>query len=151
MKFSIFATLVATVAAMPATTPNEKRTGIDAGKLNQLICKQTDLNYLLGVNKLDLGLFQRLGIHNNFDVLQFQTLFTTGTFDVVSLLRMQQLHTLLVVAQTGVFNNFDLATLQLGSLDLALINNIGTVGLNQFIDVAVVPQIQTISSSGKLP
>lgn len=150
MKFSIFATLAATVAALPSTSPNEKRTGIDAGKLNQLLCKQTDLNYLLGVNKIDLGLFQKIGIHNHFDVLQFQSLFTTQTFDIVSLLRMQQLHTLLVVAQTGVFNNFDLATLQLGSLDLALINNIGGIGLSQFIDVAVVPQIQTISSSGKL-
>lgn len=146
MKFSIFATLATVATAIPTA---EKRTKIDTNQLNKLVMKQTDLNYLLGVNKLDLGLFQNLGIHNRFDIIQFQSLFNSGSFDLTSILRFQQLHTLLIIANTGVFNNFDLSTLNLGGIDLALINNLGGVNLGQFIDVSVVPQIQTISSEGK--
>ncbi|CEJ84276.1 hypothetical protein VHEMI03432 [[Torrubiella] hemipterigena] len=157
MKFTtLFAGVFAAVAVAAPTTSEpevstavEKRTAIPVGQLNNLNLKQQDLRYLLGVNKVDLALFQQLGLQNNLNLLQFQNLFNVQTFDINALLQFQQLHTLLAIAQTGVLNRFDLSSLVLGNVNLALIQPIGGVNLGQFIDVAVVPQVQTIANGGK--
>ncbi|OAA47805.1 hypothetical protein NOR_02295 [Metarhizium rileyi] len=159
MKFSamlagIFAALVAAAPAAEAQVrrdtsaalPVFERGAVDAKQLNNLNFKQQDLSYLFQLNRgsLDFGLLQRLGVQNNFNVLAFQDLFNVNSFDVNSLLRFQQLHTVLSIAQTGVFNRFDLAGLNLGGLDLGLINGIGAFDVGTLIDASLVPQIQSV-------
>ncbi|UNI21862.1 hypothetical protein JDV02_007812 [Purpureocillium takamizusanense] len=159
MKFSsmIAGAFAALAVAAPAPSPEaesttlEARRRFDAGSLNNLVFRQQDLNYLLSINSLDLGLFQTLGVNNNLDLLLFQELFNIQAFDVNSLVRFAQLHTLLAVAGTGVFNAFDLSTLNLGVLNLGLIGGVGGVQLNQFIDKGVIPQIGNIAGGVKTP
>lgn len=157
MKFTtlLVGAFAAVAVAAPAAEPEdqsvevEKRNAIDLGKVNNLNLKQQDLRYLQSVNGLDLALLQKLGLNNNLNVIQFQNLFNGQAFDINSILQFQQLQTLLTIAQTGVFNTFDLSTLNLGGLNLALINGIGGIGLGQFIPAAVTPQVTTIASGGK--
>ncbi|KEY65046.1 hypothetical protein S7711_08436 [Stachybotrys chartarum IBT 7711] len=149
MKFS--AILAGTFAVLASSAPTtsavavQERAVFDPTLLNNLVFNQVDLNYLLQLNSLDLGLFQHLALQNNLDALLFQQVFNSQVFDVQSLLRFQQLQTLLAVAQTGVLNGFDLASLQLGVLDLGLINGIAGVNLGPFINAANIPQIQIIA------
>lgn len=157
MKFTtlLAGVFAAVVVAAPAAEPEdetfevEKRNAIDLGKVNNLNLKQQDLRYLQSVNSLDLALLQRLGLNNNLNVIQFQGLFNNQAFDLNAILQFQQLQTLLTIAQTGVFNTFDLSTLNLGGLNLALINGIGGINLGQFITPAVAPQVTTIANGGK--
>ncbi|KAF4469125.1 hypothetical protein FALBO_3996 [Fusarium albosuccineum] len=121
------------------------RDGRDGGRDGQLAFGQLDLNYLLKVNELDLGLFQTLGRRNNLNVIVFQELFTSQQFSLESLLQFQQLSTLLSIAGTGIFDNLDLSRLSLGSVNLGLIQDIGRVDLAQFIDQRLVPQITVIA------
>lgn len=158
MKFSAmivgaFAAL-ALAAPAPEAAPSaemttlEARRRFDAGSLNNFRFNQQDLNYLLNINSLDLGLFQRLGVDNNFNLLLFQGLFNVQSFNIQQLLQLQSLNTLLAIAGTGVFNTFDLSVLNPGFLNLGLINGINGVGLGQFIDAGLVPQIAGIASGG---
>ncbi|KAJ6444413.1 Exocyst complex component Sec5 [Purpureocillium lavendulum] len=159
MKFStLFAGAFAALAAAapaPAPGPDADTTGLearrkfDAGNLNNLIFKQQDLNYLLSINSLDLGLFQTLGINNNLNLLLFQDLFNVQVFDINSLVRFAQLQTLLAISSTGVFNAFDLSTLNLGSVNFGLIGGVGGVQLGQFIDAGAIPQIGAIAGGGE--
>lgn len=159
MQFTTFITglFAAAAAAAPAmepradTTPNPvaARTVFDASRLNNLQFNHIDLRYLQGLNAFDLQLFQNLNIRNNLDVLHFQNLFNAQVFDINSLLQLQSLHTLLLVGQTGVFNNFDLRGLQFQALDFGLINGLVGVDLVQFIDTSFRGQIQTVADGGK--
>jgi hypothetical protein len=156
MKLSalLAATLATVVAAAPApaqeaeTQPLFERASFDANRLNNFNFRQQDLSYLFKLNSLDLGLLQRLGNQNNFNVLLFQDLFNGGNFNINALLQFQQLQTVLAIAQTGVFNQFDLAGLNLGGLNLGLINGIGGFDVGSIIDAALVPQIQNIVNTG---
>lgn len=160
MKFStiLAGTFAALVAAAPAPAP-ESETGvtdlvarkksIDVGRLNNLNFRQQDLNYLFRLNTVDLQLFQQLGINNNLNVLAFQDLFNVGSFNINALLQFQQLQTLLVIASTGVFNTFDLSRLNLGGVNLGLINGLGGIELGQFIDAGLRPQVAGIAGQGE--
>ncbi|KAK3190511.1 hypothetical protein K4F52_003532 [Lecanicillium sp. MT-2017a] len=148
MKFTtlLTTTLGAVASAAPAPAPAlEERKSVDFGQLNNLLFKQTDFNYLLNINSLDLNLFQQLGRNNNLNVLLFQDLFNVNQFNLNSLLQFQQLQTLLAIAGTGALNTFDLSGLGLAQLNLGLINNIGGVDLGQFINAGSIPQIETIA------
>ncbi|OAQ97719.1 hypothetical protein LLEC1_04340 [Akanthomyces lecanii] len=151
MKFStlIAAAFGAVVAAAPAPALEpaavEARKSLDFGKLNNLVFKQSDFNYLLNINSLNLSLFQQLGRSNNLNVLLFQDVFNVNRFDLNSLLQFQQLQTLLAIAGTGALNGFDLGGLALGNLNLGLVGGIGGVDLRQFVNSASVPQIETIA------
>lgn len=164
MKFStiLAGTFAALVAAAPAPAPApapESETGvtdlvarkksIDVGRLNNLNFRQQDLNYLFRLNTVDLQLFQQLGINNNLNVLAFQDLFNVGSFNINALLQFQQLQTLLVIASTGVFNTFDLSRLNLGGVNLGLINGLGGIELGQFIDAGLRPQVAGIAGQGE--
>ena len=157
MKFStlLTTTLGAVAIAAPAPAPESEvtalaeRKSIDFGQLNNLLFKQTDFNYLLNVNSLDLTLFQQLGRNNNLNVLLFQDLFNVNTFNLNSLLQFQQLHTLLTIAGTCALNSFDLSGLALGGLNLGLVNGIGGVDLTQFVNAGSIPQIEAIAKQGK--
>ncbi|KAI8714920.1 hypothetical protein NCS52_00998500 [Fusarium sp. LHS14.1] len=164
MKFSTifvaaFATLAAAAPGFPAfqarAALNESRDGRDGrdggrgGRDNELAFGQVDLNYLLKVNDLDLRLFQNLGRRNNLNVVIFQDLFLSKEFDLQSLLQFQQLSTLLSIAQTGIFDSFDLSRLSLGRVELGLIRDLGRVNLAQFIDQSLVPQITIIAQQGR--
>ncbi|ATY65078.1 hypothetical protein CCM_04233 [Cordyceps militaris CM01] len=152
MKFStlIAAAFGAVAAAAPAPAPApatlEERRSFDFGQLNNLVFRQSDFNYLLNINSLDLGLFQQLGRNNNLDLLLFQDIFNVNSFNLNSLLQFQQLQTLLAVAGTGVLNGFDLGGLGLGNLNLGLVNGIGGVDLRQFVSSSSIPQIESIAS-----
>ncbi|WYZ46369.1 hypothetical protein EsH8_IX_000594 [Colletotrichum jinshuiense] len=154
MRFSAIvlpalAAFVNTAAAAPAATPNEPRANIDLNLLNNLQgFKNLDLNYLLALNNLNLQNFGQLGQINNLNLAAFQGLFAAQNFDLNALLQLQQLSTLLAIQQQGVFGNVNLAQLNLGGLNFGLIQGIGQVNLGQFIDQALIPQInQVIAAS----
>ncbi|POR31188.1 Uncharacterized protein TPAR_08609 [Tolypocladium paradoxum] len=160
MKFStiLAGTFAALVVAAPAPAPEPetevaaleaRKISIDVGRLNNLNFRQQDLNYLFRLNSVNLQLFQQLGINNNLNVLSFQDLFNVGTFNINALLQFQQLQTLLAIAGTGVFNTFDLSRLNLGGLNLGLINGIGGIELGQFIDAGLRPQVAGIAGQGE--
>ncbi|KAG8422481.1 hypothetical protein J3459_010330 [Metarhizium acridum] len=170
MKLStvLAGTFAALVAAAPAPAPVAEaevqadtsvalpvfeRGAFDAKRVNNLNFKQQDLSYLFSLNRqsLNFDLLQRLALQNNFNVFAFQDLFNVGTFNINALLQFQQLQTVLAIAQTGVFNQFDLAGLNLGALNLGLINGIGAFDIGSIIDVALVPQIQSVVASTVTP
>ena len=57
---------------------------------------------------------------------------------------------MLAIAETGIFDQFELSGLQLGGLNLGLIDGIGGLDLTQFIDAAARPKITVIAKQGKL-
>ncbi|CAM1511328.1 Fc.00g088410.m01.CDS01 [Cosmosporella sp. VM-42] len=146
MKFStvLASTFAALAAAAPAPALQE-RAAFNASQLNDLTFDQTDLNYLLAINSLDLTKFQTLGLTNNLNLLIFQELFNAQVFSLGALLQFQQLQTLLAIASTGVFDKLDLSPLVLGAVNLGLIEGIAEVDLVQFIDQKNAPQIEIIA------
>lgn len=145
MRFSTMITgaFAALAAAAPAA---EKRGVFDASQLNGLGFNSLDLSYLNVINSFDLGLLQQLSIQNNFNALAFESLFSSNVFDVNAILQLQQLQTVLQLGQLGVFNAFDLSSLNLAALQLGLVNNIGAFDLSSLIDASLVPQIQAIAA-----
>ncbi|KAK0715815.1 hypothetical protein B0H67DRAFT_251195 [Lasiosphaeris hirsuta] len=146
MKFSTV--IVSALATLVSAAPTEKRSAFDLSQLNGLNnFNQVNLNYLLNVNSLDLNLLGSLGQVNNFDILQFSNLFQGNQFDIQALLQLQQLQDLLLLGQQGLFNGFDLSSLQFGGLQLGLLQQqVGVLDLQQFIAPQVVTQVQTIAS-----
>ncbi|GKU04034.1 hypothetical protein FLAG1_06278 [Fusarium langsethiae] len=120
------------------------------GREGELAFGQVDLNYLLKVNELDLVKLQTLSIKNRFDVNVFADLFAADEFSIKSLLQLQQLSTMLAIAETGIFDQFELSSLKLGDLDLGLIDGIGSIDLTQFIDAATRPKITVIAKQVKV-
>ncbi|RGP62296.1 hypothetical protein FSPOR_9341 [Fusarium sporotrichioides] len=120
------------------------------GREGELAFGQVDLNYLLKVNDLDLVKLQTLSIKNQFDVNVFADLFAADEFSIKSLLQLQQLSTMLAIAETGIFDQFELSSLKLGDLDLGLIDGIGSIDLTQFIDAATRPKITVIAKQVKV-
>lgn len=137
----------------PVALPVFERGVFDAKRVNNLNFRQQDLSYLFALNQgsFNFGLLQQLALQNNFNIFAFQDLFNVGTFNINALLQLQQLQTVLAIAQTGVFNQFDLAALNLGALNLGLINGIGAFDIASIIDVGLVPQIQSVVSTRKSP
>ncbi|KAK4640332.1 hypothetical protein QC761_606060 [Podospora bellae-mahoneyi] len=159
MKFFtvIVSTLAAIVAAAPAAAPastevDKRAFAFDINAFNGLKgFNQVNLNYLLNINSLQIGLLGNLANVNNFNILQFQGLFAQQKFDLQALLQLQQLHTFLQIHQLGVLNGFDLKGLQLQQLQLGLLNNVGLLDLQQFISPNVIGQVTTIGNSVRLP
>ncbi|CEI66539.1 hypothetical protein FVEN_g8285 [Fusarium venenatum] len=120
------------------------------GRERELAFGQVDLNYLLQVNQLDLVRLQTLSIKNRFDVNIFADLFAADEFSIKSLLQLQQLSTMLAIAETGIFDQFELSSLKLGDLNLGLIDGIGGIDLTQFIDAATRPKITVIAKQVKV-
>lgn len=147
---SALATLAAAAPAAPAApaTDLEARSfAFDASAFNNLNnFNQVNLNYLLNINSLQLGLLGNLANVNNFNILQFQPLFQQNVFDIQGLLQLQSLQTFLQIHQLGVLSGFDLASLQLQNLNLGLLNNVGVLDLQQFISPNVVTQVQTVAA-----
>ena len=150
---SALATLVAAAPAAPAApaTDLEARSfAFDINAFNGLNnFNQVNLNYLLNINSLQLGLLGNLANVNNFNILQFQPLFQQQAFDIQGLLQLQSLHTFLQINQLGVLGGFDLASLQLQQLNLGLLSNVGVLDLQQFISPSVVGQVQTVASQSE--
>lgn len=146
MKFSTV--IVSALATIVSAAPTEKRAAFDLAQLNGLNnFNQVNLNYLLGINSLDLNLLGTLGQVNNFDILKFSGLFQQNQFDVQALLQLQQLQTVLAFGQQGLFNGFDLGGLNLDVLQLGLLQqNVGVLDLQQFIAPQIVTQVQTVAS-----
>lgn len=138
---------VSALATLVAAAPTEKRANVDLGLLNGLQgFNQVNLNYLTNINSLDLQLLGLLGQQNNLDILQFQGLFQQQAFDIQAVLQLQQLNDLLLFANAGVLNGFDLGGLGLNQLNFGLIDNLRGVDLQQFIVPNVVTQVQTVAS-----
>jgi hypothetical protein len=144
---SALATFAVAAPAAPVTDLETRSFQFDVNSLNGLKnFNQVNLNYLLNINSLQLGLLGNLANVNNFNVLQFQNLFQQQAFDIQGLLQLQSLHTFLQIHQLGVLSGFDLASLQLQNLNLGLLNNVGILDLQQFISPNVVTQVQTVAS-----
>lgn len=159
MKFSVVLTvLIATfVTAAPtavvdetpvtALTTVESRSTIDLSRLNGLRGFQNvDLNYLLRLNRVNLNLLQQLGQVQNLDLLAFSHLFNARSFDVRSLLQLQQLHTILTFHQQGLFNSLNLTNLHLGGLNLGLIQDVHGIDLDQFIGRDVIGRVHEVAN-----
>jgi hypothetical protein len=121
----------------------------DELKGGDLAFGQVDLNYLLEVNELNLVKLQELSGENNFDITIFADLFASKDFSLKQLLELQQLSTMLKIAETGIFDEFELSKLELGGLNLGLIDGIASIDLTQFIDAALKPKITVIAKKGK--
>lgn len=138
--------LATLVAAAPTKEVSKRGGGFDG--INNFNFANENFAYLSSIDSLDFALLAQLGSVNGFDVFNnFNGLFSSSAFDIQSILAFQQLQTVLQLAQVGVFNQFDLASLSFNSLDLGLINNIGGFDINSLINSAVVPQIQQVISS----
>lgn len=144
---SALATLAVAAPAAPATDLEARAFAFDASAFNDLRSfNQVNLNYLLNINSLQLNLLGNLANVNNFNILQFQGLFQQQQFDIQGLLQLQSLQTFLQIHQLGVLNGFDLAQLQLGQLNLGLLNNVGVLDLQQFVSPNVVTQVQSVAA-----
>jgi hypothetical protein len=122
----------------------------DELKRGGLAFGQVDLNYLLQVNELNLVKLKQLSGENNFDITIFADLFASKDFSLKQLLELQQLSTMLKIAETGIFDEFELSKLELGGLNLGLIDGIASIDLTKFIDAALKPKITVIAKKGKL-
>lgn len=143
---SLLVSALATVAVAAPVKDLEERGSFDLSLLNNLNSfNSIDVQYLAAINNLNLQLLAQLGSVNNFNILGFQNLFQSNVFDLNSILQLQQLQTLLALGQVGVLNSFDLSGLNLGVLNLGLVNNIGGFDFSQLIDQSLLPQIQTIA------
>lgn len=143
---SLLISALATVAVAAPTKEVESRGVVDFSQLNNLgSFNSLDIQYLAAVNSLDLQLLAQLGQVNNFNVNAFSGLFQNNVFDLNTILQLQQLQTLLALGQVGVLNGFDLSGLQLGGLNLGLVNNIGGFDFGTLIDQSLIPQIQTVA------
>lgn len=144
---SVLVSALATVAiAAPTKEVEERANRFDFSRVNNLSrFNSLDIQYLASLNSLDLNLLAQLGQVNNFNVNGFQNLFQGNTFDLNTILQLQQLQTLLSLGQVGVLNSFDLSGLNLGTLNLGLVNNIGGFDFSQLIDQSLIPQIQTVA------
>ncbi|KAF3767899.1 hypothetical protein M406DRAFT_70005 [Cryphonectria parasitica EP155] len=149
MKFStILASTLAAAASTVTAAPATKRGTFDASGLNNLAFNSLDVGYLNVINSVDLALLQQLAVNNNLNAAAFANVFTSGVFNLNAVLQLQQLQVLLQLGQLGVFNTFDLSTLNLELLQLGLIGNVGSFDLSTLIDASVVPQITTIVQQG---
>jgi hypothetical protein len=142
--------IVGALAAFASAAPaKEARSAFDLSQVNNLEFNNLNFAYLGVVNQLNLQLLEQLGQVNNLNVLNFQSLFSSNSFDLNAALQFQQLQTVLQFAQLGLFNQFDLSGLNLNALNLGLINNVGGFDLNSQVDAGLVPQLnQVISSAG---
>lgn len=155
--------LASVAAAAPAMAKhdNAKRTfgplsaGLNTGaglnnQLNGFLFNHLDISYVASINPLDLNRFESLGINNHLDIVSFAPLFNSPTFDLGSLLQLQQLSTLLGIASTGILDSFDLSTLPLGGLDLGLLGDpLQAFNLGSLLDPSLVPQILPIAQPRK--
>lgn len=150
MKCTTFlvSALATLAAAAPTSTEVDKRAfAFDINAFNGLAnFNQVNLNYLLNINSVQLNLLGNLANVNNFNIGQFQGLFQQQAFDIQGLLQLQTVHTLLQFHQLGVLNGFDLGSVQLQLLNLGLLNNVGVLDLQQFIQPNVVGQVQSVAS-----
>ncbi|KAJ9162236.1 hypothetical protein NKR19_g1476 [Coniochaeta hoffmannii] len=150
MKFTsvIVSALAAVATAAPAKSVEERGANIDLAGLNNLQSfGAIDIQYLAQVNSLDLNLLLALGQNQGLNINSFNSLFQSSSFDLASILQLQQLQTLLAIAQTGALNSFDLSSINLQQqlLQLGLIQNLNSFSFSSLIDQSLVPQIQTIA------
>ncbi|TRX96653.1 hypothetical protein FHL15_002555 [Xylaria flabelliformis] len=152
MKAStIFVSALAAVAsAAPATVTPEKRGAVDLNAFNQFAFANQNLQYFNAINAFDLQAFEQLAAFNNLNILGFQSLFSNNVFDLNALLQLQQVALLSQLGGLGVFGNFDLSTLQLGGLNLGVVNAIGGFDISSLIDASLQPQIQSVIQQTQL-
>lgn len=141
-----FAAVVATAAPASDVTA---RSSFDLSQLNNLNFQNQNFQYLNVVNSLDLQLLSQLGSVNNFNILSFQNLFQQSQFNLQSLLEFQQLQMVLQLAQLGLFNGFDLSSLNFNNVNFGLINGVSSFDVNSLIDQSLAPQITQVIQTGK--
>jgi ABC-type oligopeptide transport system substrate-binding subunit len=142
--------VVGLCAALATAAPTElvsRKNKHDVSSLNNLNkFNSQDIQYVNNLNNLDLNLFNELSEVNNFNIFSFESLFQSNSFDLESLLQLAQVQTLLQFANEGLFNGIDLSSFNLNSVNLGLVQNVGSVDLSQFIQQSVVPQVQVIAA-----
>lgn len=135
-------------AAAPASSspaPAAKRLAVDLGAFNQFSFANQDLQYFNAINGFDLQSLVQLSSFNNLNLGGFQNIFVQDAFDINALLQLQQVALLSQLSGLGIFGNFDLASLQLGTLNLGLLgSSIGGFNLASLVDASLIPQLQAI-------
>ncbi|KAK8010402.1 hypothetical protein PG990_009367 [Apiospora arundinis] len=119
-------------------------------KLNQGKFGNLDLAYLSVVNNIDLNALAGLGAQQNLNLGAFANIFNQQAFDLNTLLQVQQLVQLQQLQQLGLLGGVNLAALQLQSLNLGVINNLGGINLQQFINAGVKNQVQAVVSGANV-
>lgn len=151
--------LVGALATVVAAAPTEKRSFGGSqdfssfgnfGGVNNFGFNNLDLGYLASVNNLDFQILAQLSQVNEFDVLQFGSLFNNDVFDVNSLLQFQQLATLIQLSSLGAFNGLSLSGLNFNNLGFGLISNVNSFAFGGLIDQSLVPQLTSIANQGFL-
>lgn len=146
---SVIVSAMATVAAAaPAKLVEGRNSSVDLSGLNNLQSfDSVDIQYLAQVNSMDLNLLLDLGQSQGLNINYFDSLFQSSSFDVNSILMLQQLMTLLAIADTGALNSFDLSSIDLSQqlLQLSLIQSLSSYSFSSLIDQSLVPQIQSVA------
>ncbi|KAI3329211.1 hypothetical protein HD806DRAFT_276223 [Xylariaceae sp. AK1471] len=144
--------LAAVASAAPTTTTTTEKRGqaIDPNAFNQFGFANQNLQYFNAINSFNLQAFEQLGAFNNLNIGNFQGLFSNNVFDLNSLLQLQQVALLSQLGGLGVFGNFDLSTINLGGLNLGLVNSISSFDVSSLIDVNLVPQIQSVIQQAQI-
>jgi hypothetical protein len=152
MKAStIFVGALAAFASAAPTATTEKRAQLDLNAFNQFSFANQDLQYLNAINGFDLQAFAQLSAFNNLNIGGFESLFSNNNaFDLNALLQLQQVALLSQLGGQGVFGNFDLSSLNLGGLNLGIVDSIGGFDLGSIIDASLLPQIQSVIQSTQL-
>lgn len=148
MKFTgvIVSALATVAAAAPAKSAERRTSSVNLSGLNNLQSfGSVDIQYLAQVNSMDLNLLLDLGQNQGLNINSFDSLFQSSSFDLSNILQLQQLMTLLAIADTGALNSFDLSSIDLSQqvLQLGLIDSLGSYSFSSLIDSSLVPQIQT--------
>ncbi|KJZ79273.1 hypothetical protein HIM_01424 [Hirsutella minnesotensis 3608] len=121
---------------------NENQRGFDPSRFNRLVFNKPGSQLPPQAQRTE---HQTLALSNRFNVGGFQTLFTNNAFAVNSLLQLQQLNTLVSVADAGFFNGRDLSNVSFHGLQLGALGNIGRMGLTSFVDASQLGVISPVS------
>ncbi|KAK8042772.1 hypothetical protein PG994_013255 [Apiospora phragmitis] len=122
----------------------------ELAQLNNGNFKNLDVAYLNVVNNVDIQALSALAVQQNLNLGAFSNVFNAQALDLNTLLQLQQLVQLQQLQQLGVLNAVDLAALQLNVLNLGVINNLGGVNLQQFINADVKNQVQAVVSGANV-
>jgi len=119
------------------------------GGINNFDFINQDLQYLSLVNSLDFGILAQLSSVNNFDVFQFNSLFSGNQFDLAAALQFQQISQLIQLGSLGAFNSLDLSGLLFNQLNFGVLQqDLFNFNLGGLVNQAVIPQVVAVIQGG---
>ncbi|RYP69207.1 hypothetical protein DL769_005322 [Monosporascus sp. CRB-8-3] len=141
----LISTLAAVASAAPAATESRgMRSKVNLGEYNDFSFANDDLQYLNAVNKLDMRALVKLSAFNNLDISGFKEVFVRDEIDIEALLQLQQIALLIQLADAGLFDDFDLAIIEIDTIDLGLLSGVGDFDVASLIDDSLAPKLQAV-------